>query len=222
MFQGEARPHYQIVGLVKDTKYNDLREDFMPIGYFPAAQETEPSRSLDLVYAPTCRSPRSRPPMTRAMREVAPGSTVSYDSIRTYVRDSLVTERLMATLSGFFGVLAMIIATIGLYGVMSYMVSRRRVEIGIRMALGADPRSVVRMVLRESGAAARRRRGRWRRPRGAVVAMGRVPALWPQAVRSAVVSDRDRRARPGQSARRLDSGAPRVTSRRRRTRLRAD
>jgi len=66
-------------------------------------------------------------------------------------RDSLVTERLMATLSGFFGLLAMLIATIGLYGVMSYMVSRRRVEIGIRMALGADPRSVVRMVLRESG-----------------------------------------------------------------------
>ena len=152
MCQGEARPHYQIVGLVKDTKYNDLREEFMPIGYFPAAQETRavavarPGRC-----AATCRSPRSRPPITRAMREVAPGSTVSYDTVRTYVRDSLVTERLMATLSGFFGVLAMLIATIGLYGVMSYMVSRRRVEIGIRMALGADPRSVVRMVLRESG-----------------------------------------------------------------------
>ena len=56
----------------------------------------------------------------------------------------------MATLSGFFGVLAMLIATIGLYGVMAYMVSRRKVEIGIRMALGADPRSVVAMVLRES------------------------------------------------------------------------
>jgi ABC-type antimicrobial peptide transport system permease subunit len=85
------------------------------------------------------------------MREVAPGATVRYDSVRTFVRDSLVTERLMATLSGFFGILAMLIATIGLYGVMSYMVSRRRVEIGIRMALGADPRSVVGMVLRESG-----------------------------------------------------------------------
>ncbi|MBA3638894.1 MAG: FtsX-like permease family protein [Acidobacteria bacterium] len=84
------------------------------------------------------------------MREVAPGATVSYDSVRTYVRDSLVTERLMATLSGFFGILNMLIATIGLYGVMSCMVSRRKVEIGIRMALGADARSVVKMVLRES------------------------------------------------------------------------
>ena len=85
------------------------------------------------------------------IREVAPNSTVAYDTVSTYVRDSLVTERLMASLSGFFGVLAMLIATIGLYGVMTYMVSRRKVEIGIRMALGADPRNVVRMVLGESG-----------------------------------------------------------------------
>jgi predicted permease len=151
MGQGEPRPHFQIVGLVKDTKYNDLREEFGPIGYFPAAQDTEPSRSLDLVLRSDMPLSSLTPAITRAMREVAPGATVRYDSVRTFVRDSLVTERLMATLSGFFGILAMLIATIGLYGVMSYMVSRRRVEIGIRMALGADPRSVVGMVLRESG-----------------------------------------------------------------------
>jgi putative ABC transport system permease protein len=60
-------------------------------------------------------------------------------------------ERLMATLSGFFGALAALIATIGLYGVMSYMVARRRNEIGIRIALGADRRAVVGMVMREAG-----------------------------------------------------------------------
>ena len=151
MGQGEPRPHYQIVGLVKDTKYNDLREDFMPIGYFPAAQEPRPSPGLDFVARTDLPLSSIRPSVTRAVRDAVPGSTVAYDSVRTYVRDSLVTERLMATLSGFFGVLAMLIATIGLYGVMSYMVSRRRVEIGIRMALGADAGSVVRMVLRESG-----------------------------------------------------------------------
>ena len=147
---GEARPHYQIVGLVKDTKYNDLREEFGPIGYFPVAQEREPGPGMDLVIRTDMPLASIRPAITRAVRDAAPGATVSYDTVRDYVRDSLVTERLMATLSGFFGVLAMLIATIGLYGVMAYMVSRRKVEIGIRMALGADPRSVVAMVLRES------------------------------------------------------------------------
>jgi hypothetical protein len=148
---GGPQPHFQIVGLAKDTKYTDLREDFAPIGYFPAAQETEIGPFLDLVLRTDMPLASITPSITRAVREVAPGSTVAYETVRTYVRDSLVTERLMATFSGFFGVLAMLIATIGLYGVMSYMVSRRKVEIGIRMALGAEPRAVVGMVLRESG-----------------------------------------------------------------------
>ena len=89
--------------------------------------------------------------MTASARPTAtPGASVSYGTIGGYIRDSLVTERLMASLSGFFGVLAMLIASIGLYGVMSYMVTRRKVEIGIRMALGANPSAVVRIVLRES------------------------------------------------------------------------
>ncbi len=75
---------------------------------------------------------------------------VQFQTLNGLVRDSLMRERLMATLSGFFGGLAALIATIGLYGVMSYMVARRRNEIGIRMALGADRRDVVRMVMREA------------------------------------------------------------------------
>jgi len=63
----------------------------------------------------------------------------------------LVTERLMAWLSGFFGVLAMLIAAIGLYGVMSYLVTRRRIEIGVRMALGAEPRAIIGMMFAECG-----------------------------------------------------------------------
>ena len=148
---GQPQPTYHVVGLVKDTKYIDLREDFGPIGYFPMAQETEePGPFVDLIIRTSLPAASVTPSLTRAIREIVPGSTVAYELVRTYVRDSLVTERLMASLSGFFGVLAMLIATIGLYGVMSYMVSKRRVEIGIRMALGADRGSVVRMVLRES------------------------------------------------------------------------
>jgi predicted permease len=147
---GQPQPAYQVVGLVKDTKYIDLREDFGPIGYFPASQQAETGPFVDLIIRTTLPTASVTPSLTRAIREVLPGSTVSYELVRTYARDSLVTERLMASLSGFFGVLAMLIATIGLYGVMSYMVSKRRVEIGIRMALGANPGRMVRMVLQES------------------------------------------------------------------------
>jgi predicted permease len=149
---GSPQPTYHVVGLVKDTKYIELREDFGPIGYFPIAQDTDEAASFDLIVRASIPPASVTPSLTRAIREVAPGSTVAYELLRTYARDSLVTERLMASLSGFFGVLAMLIATIGLYGVMSYMVSKRRAEIGIRMALGADPASVVRMVLGESSA----------------------------------------------------------------------
>jgi len=75
---------------------------------------------------------------------------VEFQTLTTLVRDSLMRERLMATLSGFFGLLAGVLATIGLYGVMAYMVERRRNEIGIRIALGADRGAVVRMVMREA------------------------------------------------------------------------
>ena len=156
-FQMEAtpgnpqQPVYHIVGLVKDTKYLDLREEFKPIAYLAMSQELELASFLDVVVRSDLPMTSITPALTRAMMDAAPGAAVSYETITTYVRDSLGAERLMASLSGFFGVLAMLIATIGLYGVMSYIVTRRTVEIGIRMALGADPRTVVRMVLGESG-----------------------------------------------------------------------
>ena len=88
--------------------------------------------------------------MAAAIRGVHPQIALSFDTMRSQVWQTVQTEALMATLTGSFGILAGTIAAIGLYGVMSYLVSRRRNEIGIRMALGADRTAVVKMIFRES------------------------------------------------------------------------
>ena len=149
---GEAQPHYRIVGVVRNTKYTELREELTPIAYLPIAQASGLEPFVTVVVRSDLPLVTLRPALTHGIREVAPGSTVDYSYVSTYARDSLVTERLMSSLSGFLGSLAMLIATVGLYGVLSYMVTRRRVEIGVRIALGADPRRVVRMVLGETSA----------------------------------------------------------------------
>jgi len=91
------------------------------------------------------------PAVTRTVAGVHPLVALTFDTMRSQLRRTVQSEALMATLTGSFGVLAGVIAAIGLYGVMSYLVARRRNEIGIRMALGADRAAVVKMVLRESG-----------------------------------------------------------------------
>ena len=148
---GEPPPVYEIVGLVRDTKYLDLREQPQPIAYIATTQEARLPPWFDLIVRTELPLASVTPTLTRAILDAAPGAAIEYSTITRNMQDSIVTERLMATLSGFFGILAMLIATIGLYGVMSYMVTRRKVEIGVRMALGADPGTVVRMVLVESG-----------------------------------------------------------------------
>ena len=82
-----------------------------------------------------------------AISQVAPDLRVNVRTMASYINDTMVTERLAAMLSGFFGLLALLLATIGVYGVMAYAVAQRRSEIGIRLALGASPAGVVRMVL---------------------------------------------------------------------------
>ena len=148
---GQPQPLCRIIGVVKDTKYTDLREEFTPLAFFTSSQAEKPDPFLQVVLRSNAPLTSITPAVTAVLGQVNSSIVVQFQTLPTLVRDSLLRERLMATLSGFFGALAALIATIGLYGVMSYMVARRRNEIGIRIALGADRRDVVRMVMREAG-----------------------------------------------------------------------
>jgi putative ABC transport system permease protein len=140
----------EIVGLVKDTKYGDLREEPLQIVYLPLLQSPRPDQDSQVLI----RSGLPLPELTSAVKDAAssahPGLDVSFFSFPTMIEEGLLRDRLMAKLSGFFGVLAVLLAVIGLYGVISYMVARRRNEIGIRMSLGADRGAIIALVLRES------------------------------------------------------------------------
>jgi hypothetical protein len=140
----------EIVGLVNDTTYVDLREPFQPIVYRAAAQELDPGMDLRVVLRSGLSLASVRSTVTTIATRRNPGITVSFRAFPAMVHESLLRDWLMATLSGFFGVLALLLASIGLYGVMAYTVASRRNEIGIRLALGADRRSIIRMVLREA------------------------------------------------------------------------
>jgi putative ABC transport system permease protein len=139
----------EIVGLVRDAKYLDLRETFHPTIYVPASQNLEPGKiatfELRAAGNPTTLVQAAK----RAVDAVDPDASLQFKTLSEQFDESLARERLLASLSGFFSCLALLLAMIGLYGVTSYSVTRRRNEIGIRMALGAQRSQVLRTVLGE-------------------------------------------------------------------------
>jgi len=147
---GKPEPVYEIVGVVKDTKYNNLRDDHPFIAYLPSTQIRVTDPQLAILMRSTLSLDVLRSSVDRAVRETNPAITFHFSVMETEVRNTLIRERLMASVSGFFGILAALLATVGLYGVISYMIVLRRHEIGIRMALGADRGRVLGLVMREA------------------------------------------------------------------------
>jgi hypothetical protein len=142
---------YEIVGVVADTKYNDLRGESYPIAFAPAGQYPTlgPSATL-LIHAETAPA-ATMAAVKRAMATVLPGAFLQQVVFEERIRERMVQERVVAMLAGFFGVLATVLAMIGLYGLIAYLVALRRNEIGIRLALGARPAEIVAMVVRDAG-----------------------------------------------------------------------
>jgi len=147
---GKPDPAFQVVGVVRSMKYYNLSEEFKPVAFFPIAQQNEPDTGANFVIRTNTPVGEVLRAATAAVAEVNPGIGIQFTVLSTQLKDSLSRERLMAVLAGAFGLLAGSLAVLGLYGVIAYMVARRRNEIGMRIALGAGRGRVLWLVLREA------------------------------------------------------------------------
>ncbi|HJQ25493.1 MAG TPA: ABC transporter permease [Blastocatellia bacterium] len=147
---GESETVFEIVGLVRDTKYEDLREEAVPIAYYAASQNSGAGPGGQMMIRSRAPQAETVAAIKDLLNQINPAITVSFQGFKPMIEATILRERLMATLSGFFGALALLLACIGLYGILSYSVASRTNELGIRMALGAQAGDVLWLILREA------------------------------------------------------------------------
>jgi putative ABC transport system permease protein len=146
----QADAQFLVVGLVKNTKYYELREDFQPIAFVSEDQDEDLGPEGTFVLRTNAPLGEFFRNAEGAIAEFNPNIGVDFSVLTTQLKESLTRDRLMAALAGAFGFLAGLLAVLGLYGVIAYMVARRRNEIGVRIALGASRRQVIGLVMREA------------------------------------------------------------------------
>ncbi len=143
----------EIVGVVADSVYKDLREPAPPTIY-PSFAQYDRGESVIASATLTVRTDGMQAAyvsgaVAAAIKDVSPRMTITFQSLTNQINASLSQERIIATLAGSFGTVALLIAALGLYGVTSHSVTRRSREFAIRTAMGATPKGLTRMVLQQ-------------------------------------------------------------------------
>jgi predicted permease len=154
-FTREATPStpettFEIAGVVRNFNYRTLKEDPFPVAYYADTQGRD-SRYIRMVVRTSIPPSSATSAITAALANADPRIKITYAVLPTMIHDTLVQDRLLAGLSAGFGALAALLTVVGLYGLISYTVTRRTGEIGIRMALGATRRNISGLLLRETG-----------------------------------------------------------------------
>jgi predicted permease len=149
--EGAARklePPVEVIGLAKDAKYESVREEMFPTVFRPLAQSPLEDQSDSFELRLAMPQDALRKAIVNAVAAVNREVPIEIHTLTAQVDESMTRERILAALSAFFGGLALLLAAIGLYGTLSYLVEQRRIEFGIRMALGATSRSILALVMR--------------------------------------------------------------------------
>ena len=145
----DFRDELEVIGVVKDAKYGSLTEELRPMAYYPHGQRPDPLDNFVVRFSGTPES--VIPQIRQAISQVNQNLPIdNVTPLSVHVGRTLAQQQLVARLATFFGLLALLLACIGLYGVLSYGVARRTNEIGIRMALGAHSGNVLWLIMREA------------------------------------------------------------------------
>jgi putative ABC transport system permease protein len=151
---------YEVIGVVGDTKYADLREEscwcdraggtMAPIAYVPIAQNPSPYAWEPVIVRSSTSVAGVTSTIAQRVERLNPAIAIQFVELKTRIGERLVRERMIAWLAGAFGILAMALVAVGLYGIIAYLAVSRRNEIGIRLSLGSTRAQIVGLVLRDT------------------------------------------------------------------------